>query len=135
MSARSIAALFAFAAACAAASASPAAEKTPRRLLAHDVFFTLKDASPEAREKLVAACKNYLAGHPGTVFFSAGTRNEAMQREVNDRGFDVSLHVTFDSRAAHDAYQEHPRHKQFIAENQTNWKTVRVFDSWVDAVR
>ena len=58
-----------------------------------------------------------------------------MAREVNDRGFDVSLHVHFRDQAAHDAYQEHPRHKQFIAEMSANWKTVRVFDSWVEPTR
>jgi hypothetical protein len=35
----------------------------------------------------------------------------------------------------HDHYQEHPRHKQFIAEQQKNWKRVRVFDSMVEVVK
>jgi hypothetical protein len=135
MSARSIVAALALAAACALPSSSPAAEPKSGKLFAHDVFFTLNDASPAARQKLVDACRKHLTGHPGTVFFAAGTRNEEMQREVNDRGFDVSLHVYFESLAAHDAYQEHPRHKQFIAENQANWKSVRVFDAWVEAAR
>ena len=43
-------------------------------------------------------------------------------------GPDVSWQCDFADKAAHDAYQDHPRHKQFIAENQANWKTVRVFD-------
>ena len=81
------------------------------------------------------ACRLYLTGHEGTVFFAAGARAEEMTREVNDRGFDVSLHVHFRDKAAHDAYQEHPRHKQFIAEMSANWKTVRVFDSWVETTR
>jgi hypothetical protein len=100
-------------------------------ILAHDVYFRLKDASPAAREALVAACRKHLAGHDGTVFFAAGTRAEGMRREVNDREFDVSLHVHFRDEAAHDAYQDHPRHEQFIAENQANWASVRVFDSWI----
>ena len=115
------------------APASPAAEAS--RSLAHDVYFTLRDASPEAKQKLVDACRRHLTGHQGTVFFAAGVRAEEMTREVNDRGFDVSLHVYFRDTAAHDAYQEHPRHKQFIAEMSANWKTVRVFDSWVETSR
>ena len=51
---------------------------------------------------------------------------------MNDRDFDVALHVVFDSKASHDKYQEAPRHKQFIEEQQKNWKQVRVFDSWVE---
>ena len=105
------------------------------RSLAHDVYFTLQDASPAAKQKLVDACRLYLTGHEGTVFFAAGVRAEEMTRDVNDRGFDVGLHVYFRDKAAHDAYQEHPRHKQFIAEMSANWKAVRVFDSWVETRR
>jgi heme-degrading monooxygenase HmoA len=111
---------------------APAAD--PARVFAHDVYFTLRDASPEAARKLVDACRRYLAGHDGTVFFAAGVRAAEMARDVNDRGYDVSLHVYFRDEAAHDAYQEHPRHKQFIAEMRANWKTVRVFDSWVETI-
>jgi len=113
--------------------AAPAAEAG--RWLAHDVYFTLQDASPAARQKLVDACRLFLSGHPGTAFFATGVRAEEMAREVNDRAFDVSLHVYFRDRASHDAYQEHPRHKQFIAEMSANWKTVRVFDSWIEPTR
>jgi hypothetical protein len=99
--------------------------------LSHDVFFSLNDASDAAKGTLVAACQKYLSGHEGTVFFSVGTLAQELQREVNDRDFDVALHVTFKDKASHDKYQEHPRHKQFIEENRANWKKVRVFDSWV----
>ncbi len=105
------------------------------RVFAHDVYFTLNDASAQARQALVDACRRYLSDHPGTIFFAAGARAAEMQREVNDRVFDVSLHVYFVDRAAHDAYQEHARHKQFIQEMSANWKAVRVFDSWVDVSR
>jgi hypothetical protein len=101
-------------------------------LLAHNVFFTLKDRSAAAKQKLVAACKKYLTGHPGTVFFAAGTRAEALNRDVNDREFDVSLHLIFTNQAAHDAYQDAPRHDEFIAEQKANWAKVRVFDSVVE---
>ncbi len=100
-------------------------------VLAHDVYFTLNDASPEARKELVDACEKYLKGHEGTVFFAAGTRATEMGRDVNDTGFDVSLHVYFRDGAAHEAYQKNPRHLEFIEKMKANWKTVRVFDSWV----
>jgi hypothetical protein len=100
-------------------------------LLAHCVYFSLKDNSAPARQKLVAACKKYLSKHPGEVFFAAGTLAEDLKREVNDRDFDVSLLIVFASKAAQDQYQEAARHKQFIAENRDNWKKVRVFDSVV----
>ena len=98
---------------------------------AHDVFFTLNDSTPETRKALVDACETYLTGHEGTVFFAAGTRTTELTRDVNDTDFDVSLHIYFEDEAAHELYQKHPRHAEFIEKMKDNWKTVRVFDSWV----
>lgn len=100
-------------------------------LLAHNVFFKLKDPSDANRKTLVEACHKFLSNHPGTVFYSAGTLASEFDREVNDRDFDVSLHVVFTDQAAHDAYQENPRHLEFIEKNRESWEKVRVFDSWV----
>ncbi|HWG43570.1 MAG TPA: Dabb family protein [Gemmataceae bacterium] len=107
-----------------------AAEET-KGMVSHDVYFALKDNSAAAKKKLVDACKKYLSKHPGEVFFAAGTIAEDLNREVNDRAFDVALHIVFKDKAAHDAYQNAERHKQFIEENKDNWKKVRVFDSVV----
>jgi hypothetical protein len=95
------------------------------------VFFTLHENSSSARQHLVDACKKYLTGHPGEVYFSAGTLCESLSRPVNDREFDVGLHVVFRTMADHDAYQKHPRHLAFVEENKPTWKKVRVFDSEV----
>lgn len=100
-------------------------------MLAHNVFFALHDASDAAKATMVAACKKYLANHTGTLFFACGTLAKELDRPVNDRGFDIALHLVFQTKAAHDAYQAEPRHDQFIAENKDNWKNVRVFDSLV----
>jgi hypothetical protein len=98
-------------------------------LLVHNVYFQLSDRSPEAKYQLVQACRKYLPGHRGIVFFACGVLAEALDREVNDRDFDVALHIVFQDQAAHDHYQDTPAHHQFIAENKANWNTVRVFDS------
>lgn len=97
-------------------------------LLAHQVFFSLKEPTPANRQKLVDACHKYLSDHPGTVFYAAGTLAD-LSRPVNDREFDVALHVIFKDRASHDAYQTAPKHLQFIEENKADWAKVRVFDS------
>ena len=101
-------------------------------MLGHMVYFTLKDRSPEAVDRLVAACKKYLTGHDGLVFFAAGTLVPDLNRPVNQMDFDVALQTVFTDRAAHDAYQQHPRHLQFIEENKGNWDRVRVFDANVE---
>src|SRR5262249_41728 len=100
--------------------------------LSHDVYFTLNDNSPAARQKLIDACAKYLSGHPGTVFFAVGALAQDLKRDVNDLGFDVALHIVFENVAAHDAYQTAPRHNAFIDECKANWKKVRVFDSFVE---
>jgi hypothetical protein len=108
-------------------ASAEAADKEP--MIVHNVYFTLKDASPEATKKLVDACRKYLTGHPGEVTFAAGPRAKEFQRTVNDQDFDVALGIVFKNKAAHDQYAEAKRHLQFIEENKDNWKTVRVFDS------
>lgn len=99
------------------------------RLLVHDVYFTLKDHSPEARQRLVDACRKYLPGHDGIVYFACGVLAEALDRDVNDRDWDVGLHIVFRDQAAHHVYQESEPHNRFIEENKAAWARVRVFDT------
>ncbi len=99
--------------------------------LMHNVYFTLKDKSPEAIRAMVAACHKYLTVQPGIAHFAAGARDPGLTREVNDQDWDVGLHVQFTDRAAHDAYQDDATHNVFIAEMKANWAKVRVFDSLV----
>lgn len=99
--------------------------------LVHDVYFTLNDNSEAARTKLVKDCYKYLSKHPGVVFFAAGERVVAHERDVNIRDWDVGLHIVFQNKDYHDQYQKAPDHYKFIDENKDNWKIVRVFDSFV----
>ncbi len=98
-------------------------------LLAHNVYFALHDPSPAGRARLLEACRKYLPGHEGIVFFACGTLAEELRREVNDRDFDVGLHIVFRDQADHDAYQVSASHERFVAENRAGWRRVRVFDS------
>lgn len=107
----------------------------PQPQLAHIVFFRLKERAPEARQRLVDACRRYLSGHRGTVYFSAGVIAEDLDRDVNDRDFDVALHLVFRNRAAHDRYQTHERHKAFIESEKETWDSVLVFNSYVQPPR
>src|SRR3954469_17296732 len=100
--------------------------------LAHNVYFSLNEPTDANRRALIGACKTYLPDPPGTLFFGVGTVEPELARSVNQRDFDVSLHLVFASRADHDIYQDAPRHHQFVDENKPNWATVRVFDSIVE---
>lgn len=100
-------------------------------MVAHNVYFALNENTPENRQKLVDACFKYLVDHPGVSYFAAGTLCEDLARPVNDREWDVGLHIVFATKADHDKYQDAPTHIQFIEENKSLWKKVRVFDSYV----
>ncbi|WP_020471112.1 Dabb family protein [Zavarzinella formosa] len=95
----------------------------------HMVFFELKEKTPEAKAKLVAACEKYLKPQPGVLYFSAGARGEEFTRDVNAKDWDVALHLVFTDKAAHDKYAKDAEHEKFIAENKDNWKSVKVYDS------
>lgn len=124
----------AFVAPLAAQEEAPAPEPI-RNAVGHMVFFTLAEDTPENRQKLVEACRKYLTGHEGVLHFSAGVIAEEFNRDVNDQGFDVALHMVFRDKAAHDTYQDHPRHLEFIETSKSLWSSVRVFDSYVDVPR
>ena len=98
-------------------------------MLAHVVFFTLKDSSAAAQQRLLDGCLRDLTSHPGTVFFGVGPRTPDLCRPVNDQTYHFGLHVIFASRADHDRYQLDERHLRFVAEQRDNWAQVRVFDS------
>jgi heme-degrading monooxygenase HmoA len=98
---------------------------------AHNVYFSLHDRSSAAIEKFISDSKLYLAVITGIRSFACGVLEMELDREVNDRDFDISLHVVFESKEAHDAYQNAPSHNEFVARNKENFAAVRVFDSAV----
>lgn len=102
-----------------------------KTLLAHSVYFSLKDNSEEMKQQFLAAGQKYLTAHPGVQFYAAGVLATDCERPLNDRDFDVVLHVVFDNKAAHDVYQTSERHLKFIEETKPNWAKARVFDSYV----
>ena len=98
-------------------------------MIAHNVYFALTDNSDPAVEMLLAACRRYLAVQPGIVSSGCGTLAADHDREVNERDWEVGLHIVFVDKAAHDRYQVSPPHLQFVTECRSNWRQVRVFDT------
>jgi hypothetical protein len=109
-------------------SAADAAEKGP--LLAHNVYFTLKDNTDAAKKAVVDDCHKLLSPLPGILFYAAGTVSD-VERDVIDKDYDVALHCVFESKAAMEKYLVEPKHLEFVAKHKANWKKVRVFDSYV----
>ncbi len=102
------------------------------KLVSHNVYFALTDASEKAVQTLIADCHTYLRPIPGIVYFSVGSILEEHQRDVNVRNFHVGIHVTFADKAAHDAYQACDLHNEFVDRNKDNWKDVKVYDMYAD---
>lgn len=97
--------------------------------IVHSVYFELKSDTPDNRKALLAACEKYLARHEGCTYFAAGVLAEELDRDVNDRDFDVAAHIVFQDQAAHDRYQTHERHLAFIDVALPMIARVRVFDT------
>ena len=100
--------------------------------MVHNVYFKLNDGSEAAIAKLIGDCRKYLTGQAGIVFFAAGSLAKELTRDANDRDWDVSLHLIFETPERQAAYQNDATHHRFIDENKSNWAKVRVFDSLVD---
>lgn len=114
------------------AAEDKAAGSDDGKLLSHNVYFALKEATPEAKQKLVDACKKHLSQHPGLVYFAAGTRCEEAKSPLHVQDFDVALIMVFKSHDALKTYAASAAHQKFIAENMATFKSVRVFDADVD---
>ena len=108
-------------------STAPGASDRP--LLVHSVYFTLKEDTSERRAAMIQSTRDTLAKIPGIVALAVGPRDEDLARDVNDLEFDIALMIVFRDRAAHDLYQPHKKHQEFIAANLPNVARVRVFDS------
>lgn len=98
--------------------------------VSHDVYFVLADDSPKTETTLIAYCYKYLTDHRGLVVFSVGPRAKDMEGDLNDRDFDVALHLVFLNKAALNAYAKSERHQQFVEEAKSLWSKVRVCDSY-----
>ncbi len=115
-----------------AAPRSRGEEKDDGPAIVHNVFFTLKEGTAENRKKLVESCKKLLTKHEGELYFAAGSIAEGFDGPLNDKDFDVCLTIVFKNKAAHDKYQPHERHQEFIRLNKDSFKKVRVFDSYAE---
>lgn len=99
-------------------------------MLIHNVYFSLNDPSMAAKQALIDACRKYLADQPGLIFFGCGTLAD-LNGPLNDRDYDVGLHIVFKTKMDLEKYEVCDAHKRFIEENKASWKKVRVFDSEV----
>ena len=97
-------------------------------MFVHNVFFYLKDGTPDAtRDAIAQDARTQLAKIPGVRHVWAGAP-AMIERDVIDNTYGVGLTVVFDDRAGHDVYQAHPLHKQFVDRNKPHWTKIKVYD-------
>jgi hypothetical protein len=98
-------------------------------MLVHTVFFWLKKNSRAGeRERLIQGCHQLLGKIPTVQHLWAGAPASTPARDVIDATYDVGLTVALEDMKAHDIYQEHPLHKEFIAKHKEYWDRVRIYD-------
>lgn len=98
-------------------------------MLVHAVYFWLnEDAPADEASKLAQGCRTLLGKVPTVRHLWAGGPAQTPRREIIDDSYDVGLCVVLDDMAAHDVYQEHPLHKEFIVRHKMHWKRVQIYD-------
>lgn len=102
------------------------------KAIAHDLYFSLKDDSPEGRAELIAEARRCLAPHPGIAYFSTGELKDDLKGAFVDRDFDVVVHMVFENRQALAKYARTKLHGEFIAKQFATFKSVRIFDAEVE---
>lgn len=98
--------------------------------ISHDVFFTFTDPSDADVQGLIAACET-LRRIPGVVHLTAGPRDGAQVRDVNEQSFHVALHVEFADQRAYDGYGPHPVHQALVTEFVPKTSAVVVYDALI----
>lgn len=94
----------------------------------HSVYFWL--SNPESADDRAAlqagveSLRGISAIQTAYVGVPAQTR-----RPVIDHSYDLSLVLVFADKAAHDAYQDHPVHLEFVAECKHLWSQVKIYDA------
>lgn len=112
------------------ANAGAAAAVNTYPKLVHHVFFWLKN--PQSKEdlaKLLAGLRT-LAKIESVRGVHFGVPASTEKRDVVDNSFSASEILFFDDTAGQKAYQDHPIHKQFVADCSHLWERVVVYDAF-----
>jgi len=98
-------------------------------VVAHTVYFTMKESTRENIDKCIAACKKYASKHEGLILFACGERAEPPAMPISDKDFHVAQVLIFTSREALEKYSKSEDRQKFVAEGRPLWSKVRVFET------
>jgi len=97
-------------------------------VLVHSVYFWFK---PDADPAVVAAFESgltRLTAIPDVLTAHFGRPERTPNRAVVDESYAWALIEIFPDLAAHDRYQEHLIHQEFLREFSGSWQRVQVYD-------
>ncbi|WP_299130407.1 Dabb family protein [uncultured Winogradskyella sp.] len=107
---------------------------TPKSLalngqFAHTVYFWLHEPTNEdQRTAFLKSLRNFINASEHVVTQHIGVP-ASTDRDVIDNTYTFSLLLTFKNAEDQEAYQNDPKHLQFINESQHLWSKVLVYDS------
>jgi hypothetical protein len=97
-------------------------------MLIHSVYFWFKpDADPAVVARFEEGLRK-LTAIPDIQVAYFGRPEATPPRPVIDDSYAWGLVEQFADLAAHDRYQEHPIHRQFLDEFASSWQKVQVYD-------
>jgi hypothetical protein len=97
-------------------------------MLIHSVYFWFKaDADPAVAARFEEGLRR-LTAIPDVQTAYFGRPEATPKRAVIDDSYAWGLVETFADLAAHDRYQEHELHEQFLREFSSSWEKVQVYD-------
>ena len=97
-------------------------------MFVHTVFFWLAHPESQSDRDALHAGLGSLKGINNISVAYIGKPADT-RRPVIDHTYDFSATLIFTDRAAHDAYQVHPVHLEFVAECAHLWNRVQIYDA------
>ena len=97
--------------------------------LAHHVFFWLKNPASEADRQLLITGIKTLEQIETVRSLHIGMPATTEKREVVDNSYSVCELMFFDTIEGQNTYQDHPIHRNFVANYSHLWSRVVVYDS------
>jgi len=107
---------------------APPQVRYDHRMLIHSVYFWFKpDADPALLARFPAGLAR-LTTIPEIQTAHVGRPEATSKRAVIDDTYAWALIETFADTEAHDRYQAHPIHEEFVREFAASWQRVQVYD-------
>lgn len=97
-------------------------------MLIHSVYFWFKAEADPVRVAEFERGLRSLASIQQVEHAYFGKPELTPTRPVIDASYQWALIVHFENLAAHDAYQEHPLHLEFLEQFAATWERVQVYD-------